>query len=246
MVEDRMHDGKHVKVWNDASLYNPNDVQALCITGAFPGIVIAGALYPVILTALIWIWRTIASGDIGVYSLSDFVLFSGMLILCGGCAGAFISAISGLISVALVCTMNWSVGNPIDARAAAISAGSLAGYMPTVLVLFGPVSTTQVSFVALVGFLGPILAMSMGALGAYWSAADCCGFDIDTVCRNRPTYRLTITTIMMGTFWIAIACAGCNFFGGPQLAIAAAGWFVLQAFMLLLVRQYRIIRKAAA
>ncbi len=217
------------KPWKDPSLFSENEVQASYISGSFIGIVLAGAAYPFCVSLITLVINLFLGGTVGVI---EIVLTLPLVVLVGSTAGMLVSSISGLFSIPIVISINRSLGNPLDARSAAISAGSLAGYMPTAWILFMPGNGLAA------GLLGPILAMLLGAYGAAWSSGKYGGFDFD-VATKRSKHRLSILNMMMATAWIAITFAIANQFGGLGFAIAAAAWFVLQAILLGIIHYWR-------
>lgn len=198
----------------------------------------AGLAYPFFTGVAILFYEVVFNGStdqilIGMF----FVVVYGIF---GGAVGIIISSISGLFSIALIIVINWSLGYPLNARSAAISAGSLAGYAPTVWVLFTPGFGGRVSDQMVVGFLGPVLAMILGAIGAAWASSKFGGYDFNVATR-RNRFRLSILHIMIATAWVAVTFAVANLFGGPEFGIAVAAWFVLQGFLLGFVHVFRKI-----
>ena len=215
-------------------MYSPSHTHLSCISSALGGIVLAGTLYPIVLYTLV-----IASTIMRPYGPGPGPFFEEifLVVLIGTTIGAVLSAITGLASVVLVYLMNRSLGYPLDEASAVISAGSMAGYMPTVFAVFSAMRFGGMESVAFAGALGPLLAMTMGAIGASWSARKWGGFDI-----SRATVRkrkLSVFHLMMATTWVAVTFAIANAWGGPEFAIAVAGWFALQGLMLAIFGQFR-------
>ena len=228
------------KPWQDPYRFDEHEVQASYISGTFPGIAMAGCAYPAFMGGIVLIIGGLYSGSLDELPLALFVF--AFYTVIGGAFGAVVAAISAMFSIALVILMNRSLSYPLDARSAAISAGSLAGYAPTVWVLFSPGISGQFSQAAVAGFLGPILAMTLGAIGAAWASSVFSSFDFSVATRPRKS-RLTIMHMMIATSWIAVTFAIANVFGGLGFAAAAAGWFFLQGIMLSIIHLYRTLRK---
>lgn len=145
-------------------------------------------------------------------------------------AGPIVGMISGFIAIPLVWIVNMSLGSPMNRRTAVLSAGSLAGFMPTAFFVF----------------LGPwiwitLLAMAMGAFGASWSAHR----HPSNIWRRPITetkYQISIVRLMIGTAWIALVLATINFTGDSRLAIAAGVWLISNVLLLGLAKMYRRFR----
>ena len=231
-------------VLNTISQMNSNDInptgidqhriQFSCISGAFVGIVTAGFCYPSCIALIV----AIAEGwQIGIPSIEEAIAGAMFIVFFGGIFGFMLSATTGLVSVLLIYWMNRSVGYPLDARSAAISTGSLAGYLPTAWVVF-VMPGWDATEVAITAALGPILAMSLGAIGAAWSSKRYAGIHYE-LARHHIRSRISILNLMMATAWIAVTFATANLFGGPNFAIAVGVWFVLQSLMLAAVVLYK-------
>ena len=218
-----------------------HEVQASYISGSFIGIALAGCAYPFCLACMIWTFRVIFTTSFD--KILDEIFILAFASLFGATIGLLVAAISGLFSIALLIVMNRSLGYPLDARSAAISAGSLAGYASTVWILFldGGIG---VNYSAAAGFLGPMLAMTLGAIGAAWASNVYGGYELAIASRRKKS-RLSILHMMIATTWIAVTFAIANVFGGLGFAVAAAGWFFLQAVMLSIIHLYRKLRKRA-
>jgi len=227
------------KPWQDPSHFDEHEVQATYVSGGFVGIVLAGCVYPFLIGFVFLIFETIGNLSFDEFLVGLFILLAYSVM--GGVFGLIVASITGLLSIALIIVMNRSLGYPLDARSASISAGSLAGYLPTAWVLFSPNFGSDLSAALTSGFLGPVLAMSLGAFSAAWASARLGGFDFSIATRRRK-YRLSIMHIMIATAWISLTFGIANHFGGIQFALAAAGWFALQGFMLGLIRATRRLR----
>jgi len=214
---------------------NPNDAMANYVASRFYGICIAGSVYPFIIGVCVALYNLpwIRTVDQLGWAFVSLVIFS----CIGAFIGVIISGITGLASICLAIVFNMSLGRPLDPRSVAISTGSLAGYIPTVWILFDPYMGRNLEF-ALIGFVGPILAMSLGAYGAAWSAS-AYGGSILSAAPPRHRHQLSILNMMVATTWIAVTFAIANMFGGIGFAIAAAGWFLLNGILLGAVYLYR-------
>ena len=220
--------------------FSEHEVQNSYLFEALPGIALAGGAYPFFLASIILFFAAIYAGN-----ASDFVSgFSFLLYfsLVGGVIGMLVATVTGLFSIALLITVNRSLGYPLNARSAAISAGSLAGYATTVWILFIDELGSDYAAVAAVGILGPILAMTLGAIGAAWASSSYCDFGFSLATRPRKS-RLSIMQMMIATAWIAVTFAIANLLGGLGFAIAVAGWFVLHGFLLGVIHLHRKLRK---
>jgi len=219
------------KAWDDPMRFEQDHTHLACISASMGGIIVAGMLYPAALFFVV-LFSQLPSITGPIELLFGF----GMVLVFGGCVGAFLSTITGAISICIVYLMNWSLGYPLDEHSAVLSAGSMAGYMPTVFVVFTSSQYGSITDVAIVGALGPLLAMCMGAVGAVWGAKKWSGFDLSKATNRK--HKLSVTHLLVATTWVAVTFAIANAFGGPEFGIAAAGWFALQAIMLLLVKSF--------
>ena len=225
---------------SDPSQFCQHKVQFTYVSSAITGIVTAGIAYPIFLTVGFFIYQVLLNGVNN--QLVSGITFLTFYSLVGGLLGLAISALTGLISIYLIILMNRSMRYPLDARSAAILAGSLAGYSPTVWILFTDTFAGNFAGSAWVGFLGPILAMTFGAIGAAWASAKYGGYDF-SVATQRQKSRLSIMHLMIATGWIAITFAIANFFGRLEFAIAVAVWLVLQVILLGGIHVSRKLRK---
>ena len=242
LPRDRSTDGYElVRPWQNPSQFCEHKVQFTYVSSSIIGIVHAGFAYPIILAIGFLVYQSTFNTGQLVSNFVSMVFF----ILVGGMFCIVISSFTGLISICLVIVMNRSMGYPLDARSAAVSAGSLAGYSPTVWILFAYYSSGGFTGLAEVGFFGPILAMTLGAIGAAWASTKYGGYDFSVATRRRKS-RLSIMHLMIATTWVAAVFGIANFFGGLEFAIAAAGWFVLQAIMLGGIHVFRKLRRPDA
>ena len=225
----------------DASRHDQSDIHEKCVVSGFVGIVMAGFLYPFSMAILILVWQFLWVGDVVPADLLSACFYLGVFSLIGGCIGFILSAVTGLLSMLLVIVINRSLGNPLAPRSAAISAGSLAGYIPTAWVVFSPEFGGTLAESAMVALMGPILAMSLGAIGAArtsrkFANPNALGF-------NPPEkHQLSIIHLLIGTSWIAVVFALSNVFGGQGFTIAVVMWFALQTAMLVGIWMYRKLR----
>ena len=237
--ETEVTDSRSVRAWNDPSRFEENTIQASYVSGALGGIMLAGSVYP-FAGFMSLLFFDVFFVDVLIGGIEDSIFTAAKYIPVAATVGLITSCFTGLISIALIIVINRSLGNPLDARSAAISAGSLAGYMPTAWTFFSTgVSGVFVAEVALC-LSGPILAMSLGAIGAAWASARFGGVDF-TNASKRKKRRISIFHLMAATTWVAITFAIANYFGGLGFAVVVAGWFVLQAIMLGFIHFFRVI-----
>ena len=227
-----------LKPWQDPSLFVEHDVQTNYVTGGAMGIAMAGAVYPFVVS-LVAFCSILFTGIIDPVS---GIIFVAAFSIIGGLCGFVIAGIVGGLAVLLVMAINRSLGYPLDARSATISAGSLAGYASMVWILFTPIVGTDLVEAAIKVIVGPILAMTMGAIGAARASSKFGWYDF-SVASQRRKQRISILHLMVATAWIAVALAIVNSFGGSAFAFAVIGWFVLQAFMLGFISAVRKMRK---
>ena len=201
------------------------------------GIMLAGAMYPI---AIIIVTGLFAMGS--APSSSDMVavvIFSVIGFLLGG----MLSSITGTIAVFLIYLINKSLADPLSRETAALSAGSLAGYIPTAWVLFVTGSASWIE-ITTAGFFGPILAMLMGAYGASRSAKAFGPGPFFPPHASRR-YRLSIWHLLIGTTWVACIFGLANYFGGLEFAYAVVGWIVLQTILVGGIKLCRLLRNRA-
>ena len=151
-----------LKPWQDPSLFVEHDVQTNYVTGGAMGIAMAGAVYPFVVSLVAFCSILFTGTNDPVSGIIFVAAFS----IIGGLCGFVIAGIVGGLAVLLVMAINRSLGYPLDARSATISAGSLAGYASMVWILFTPIVGTDLVEAAIKVIVGPILAMTMGAIGA--------------------------------------------------------------------------------
>lgn len=211
------------------------------VLSGYPGIMAAGCAYPFLISIIVAVFAAVVNFGFTFTQLEEAASAMLLFSFLGGAFGLFISIVTGLISIGLVCTMNWSLGFPLSARSASISAGSLAGYIPTAWILFTPDFGKEVAASAAIGFLGPLLAMTIGAYGASVASRHYSGIKSAALTQKRKQ-SLSISQMMIATTWIAVIFATANYFGGLGFAIAAAGWFGLQALMFGAILAWRRIR----
>ncbi len=218
--------GKFVKTWDDPARFEQEHTHLACATAALGGIIVAGMIYPACLF-LVAIMPQMQSIRIGP---AEFLILFVMALFGGATVGSLVSMVTGLLSIIIVHAINRSLGYPLNELSASISAGSMAGYMPTVAVVFLVGASGRVPDILMAGVIGPLLAMCLGAAGAAWGAKRWGGFDLS----NLPSrqHKLSVFHMLMATMWISITFAVANAFGGPEFGIAAAAWFVLQGLML--------------
>ncbi len=206
------------------------EVQANYLLSGYPGIMAAGCVYPFFISILITLYWCVVRLQFDIGDLGDAMSTIFAFSIMGGALGLFISVFSGMVSIGLVIFMNWSLGFPFNARFASLSAGSLAGYMPTVWVLFTPNFARELETAAAIGLLGPILAMSLGAYGSAFASRHNSNLRPEFVHRESKL-SVSISNLMIATAWISVVFAIGNALGGLEFAVATAGWFGIQAMV---------------
>jgi hypothetical protein len=230
------------------SIYDSNDQrmvesgQSDFLIGTIPGIVLAGFLYPTVLMVIFGVFGFFTSPIPGPNEILTLV---GGIFFIGGIVGALYAMLTGWMAVILIWAMNKSLGNPFDRQTAAISVGSLAGYTAAIGSMYHLVFVVTTSSLFLMVFLGPFLAISMGAFGANWSSQHLSYQGPLKTDSKRPV-KLSIRHLMVGTTWIAATFALANAFGDFGFAVAVAGWFVLNGILLGCVKLYRSFKNKRA
>lgn len=227
------------KPWQDPSQLDEHEFQTSYTSEALLGIAFAGSAYPSIAASALLICSLFYTSIIDLPSaLLILVIYS----LIGAVFGFLIAGVVGGLAILLVVVVNRSLGYPLDARSAAISAGSLAGYTCTVWILFTPGAWGNLIEIAATTLLGPILAMTLGAIGAARASSKYGGLNFSVATRRRKQ-KISILHLMVATAWIAVALAIANSFGGLEFGFAVIGWFVLQGFMLGFIWLIRKLRR---
>ena len=216
------------------------DKQLDYIASSSGGIVLAGALYPIVLAVIIFLFELFRSGGTDITSLvfTDIpsalvaiVVISLALLI----AGFILSGITGIAAIFLVYIVNTSMGNPMPKRISAITAGSLAGYSPTAFLFYEmPFIYYEMPFGGIQEYvlgvtLGPVLAMLMGAWGASWCVTRYTEKSVSFVPVRRTKYRLGITDLMVATAWFAAVFGLANFAGGMNFVVSVMIWIVLHS-----------------
>lgn len=197
--------------------------------GGLAGIILAGAMFCSLAFSIgfglvIWSEGYPSLGD----AASTFVM--GNLVVIS--FGTLLSLAAGFFSVAAVGIVNFSIGNPLGHKTATLTAGSLAGYIPTCFLLF----TMEWGL-----FLTPPIAMAMGAFGASWSARGHKS-DIWPPLVIPTNYRLSILRLMIATAWIAVFFAIANLFETLEFVFGFVAWFIINGLLIGIAKLYRMTR----
>lgn len=238
MVEDlEIPEEADLTIWKTPDRFGIDDEdQFAFIFGSLGGIILAGALYPLVIVCFGFAIEFFQSGSLANVGAS--LMYGFPICVMGAGVGSVVFSFTGLIAIFLIWAVNKSFGNPFDRERATMSAGSLAGYIPTAWAFFG--SGHEI--------LAPIVAMIMGAYGASW----CADLQHKTSSASYPNrihnkeYRLSISHLMMGTAWIAGIFALDNLLGVPFFAIAIFGWLILHAILIGIVKIYKTIGPKAS
>ena len=214
---------------------SPNSSLVNYVSWSYGGIVAAGGAYPFFLILCTLIYNAFELE--GIWQIPPILFGLVMSSFFFGFFGVLVTSITGAVSIDLVVAFNMSLGSPLTPRSAAISAGSLTGYISTVWILFVEDVVGGTVDITLIGLVGPILAMLLCAYGAARASSVYGGLDF-AMATHRPRYRLTIQILLGATTWIAFAIVLTGLFG-LWFAITLAGWFVLQAILLCFVYLYQ-------
>jgi len=215
--------------------------QVRYVSSGFFGIMLAGTAYPSVCALLI----VLASLAWSPQGLTGAISASICIAVAGAACGLLISIFTGAIAIPLVIAVNRSLGNPMSARSATLCAGSIAGYLPTAWVMFSPPGIAGSREAVLAIFLGPVLAMCLGAYGAAISSAAYSKVNpVDAVTREKGP--LLISHLMIATAWIAVTLSIGNYFGGTGFVIGVLVWLGLQTLILLVVNLVAKRRKRKA
>lgn len=217
-----------------------DDEQFKYVITSWIGIVIGGVLYPLVLYVILMGWFAISEGlpKMTVADLPTVFLIVLVYILFAAASGALISGFTGIASILLVTAVNATLGNPLTRRIAVITAGSLAGFIPTAWVFFGMAmhstafSSSQIRQYFMIGFFGPVLAMLMGAWGGYWYYTKYTETSVTYMPVRRKPHRLTIIHLFAATTWVAAMFGFINLTGGMYFAISVVAWFFLNLLLL--------------
>ena len=216
---------KPIRERKDPAELNEIDIQAECMSRAMPGVITAGAIYSLLPSGII----LLGSGPNSIE-----IAFAAVFI------GFIVSAVSVLISAAIIFLFNRSMGYPLDGISAAISAGSMAGYLPTIFLA----ATAPSMFFILAFLLGPLLAMTLGAIGANIALRKFAIIDLDRIQRAR--WRLSVSRLMAITFWIALTLAIANLFHvRVAFVIVVLIWIAINGTTLGLFRLFWWAKKKA-
>lgn len=211
-----------------------NDDQFEYLLPGVGGIMLAGALFSFLAFTL---GGTIEAyfngGNLPQFWQGLWIFVVGFLV-CGS-IGAIIFLTTGMLSVFFVGIVNMSLGYPLDHRTAAVTTGSLAGFVPTAFLLF----TEDWMFF---GFT--FIAMALCAMGASWTAGNHLT-DLWRPLVRETKYKLSIKRMMIATAWLAGLFATANITGSPAIAIAASIWILLNAVLIGIAKLYRMVRPLA-
>ena len=220
---------------------NPKKVQSDCIYRSLGGVVIAGALYPACLLLIAFVCQML----FGTVSFSYFLNFQVLLgAFVGVVLGMAVSAIfGGLIVVPMLLLINRTLSDLLDGPSMSVTSGSLTGFLPTILALI-PVFVFEADPVIRVAviLLGPVLAATMGAGGAWWMLSvesKDAAIEFDLANYEVSPLRLSVSQLLMATFWIAVLFAVSNLFQSPFFAVAMLGWGFFNAGIVWLFRWHR-------
>lgn len=205
-----------------------NEWWAENLSGVLSGISLAGILFTLILLVLIFasaIWR-----DLALPNIEEAVVAT----LTFSFAGFVTSLLLGVISMTIVLLFNSSLGEPFSDRIAAMSIGSLTGYIPTSLFLFA-VNHHPFSEYILPWLVLTLVAMTMGAIGA----VRYCNFNRSLSDSRERKFKFSIKRMMIATAWIAVVLAFGNLTGSPRFVIAVAVWLILNGLLLCALRILR-------
>jgi len=209
-----------------------DDDQLAYIFNGLAGMMAAGALFSMLACCealfVFGVWKYSYPPD-----LANIFLWGIFGSIFAVTIGSVVMSVTGIISIVLVWIINKSLGCPMSHRTAALSTGSLAGFLPTAYLVFTPWSIWVT-----------LLAMAMGAYGASWSAR---GHKLDAwrPQSHETKYQLSIFRLMIGTAWIAGILATINFTGYATLAIGIGAWFALNALLVGFAKLYRVVRPAS-
>ena len=225
----------------DHLISEQHSIHVECLFSSFGGIILAGGLYPVVVNLVAVLYRVVTMG--WVFGPLDMTIIDFFMIAMIACiVGILISFFTGIIAITIVGALNRSIGYPLDPRSSAISAGSLAGFIPTAWILFIPYLVNDIPE-AMWLLLLPIVAMCMGGWGAARTTREYDDFK-SLFAAAFPKHQLSIKHMMMATAWVAATFALANFFGATEFAVAVGYWIVLQAIMLTVIHFYRKFRNA--
>jgi len=187
---------------------------------------LAGMLYPFCLCGL-FCFLLIVGGLSGyrpdtselIYGLSVFAMVVAV--------GMAVSTIASSIGILIVYAANQMFGHPLRGRYAGITAGSLSGYMSTCWVCVAVLFQFSIFEFTLACLLGPVLASTMSAAGAYWVMKQNVTSDESSI---PPTqWRLSVSHLLMAMLMFSLLLAVSSPFGAVSVAVAlcvVVGWLV--------------------
>ena len=180
--------------------------QEECFDNTWAGSVAAGMLYPFFL-----------SGGLVVFQLIDAIAGLHVCAMLVG-VGMVVGAISGAVGVFIVCEANQMLGHPLSGRYAGITAGSLSGYMSTCWVCVAVLFQFSIFEFTLACLLGPVLASTMSAAGAYWVMKRNVTSDESSI--TPAHWRLSVSHLLMAMLMFSLLLAVSSPFGAVSVAVA--------------------------
>ena len=211
----------------------PVDEHFEYMAGSIGGIVLAAVVFVSILSVVLLGLLIFSSGIRGALANELLDIVAGIVIAL--LVAIAIAAASGMISIYLIWIVNGSLGHPLNKESAAVSAGSLAGYVS----LIGLVFTGE--FVAYVLLLA---ATALGAAGASWSAKRCDkNVEKVTPAECEEPFTLTISRLMIVTVWFALIFSVIRLTSSWQIAGAIFGWFAANSLILGIAWLFGLNRK---
>ena len=192
---------------------------------------LAGALFAILALTVAGAIEAYSNGTPQVGQI--IVTFIVGFFVCGSIS-AVIFLTTGMLSVVFVGIVNMSLGYPLDHRTAALTTGSLAGFLPTGFILFSEEWPL---------FVFPLFAMAMCATGATWTAGNHITDHWHPLVRETK-YKLSIKRMMIATAWLAALFATVSITGSSAIAMAAGIWMLLNAVLIGIAKLYRKLRPA--
>lgn len=209
---------------------NPDATSFVFLLSSWVGIVLAGASYAILLALIAFVFLVIMNVPSGNDDLLGAVAVFFFVVIVAALYGMVASAVTGTVAIFLVWAFNFSLNHPLSKSMAVVSAGSLAGYLPTAFVFFNvEPDLGNLAETALTVFVGPVVAMLMGAKGAHWFATKYVDSSKETA---RPlAIQFSIKNLFVVTAWIAGVLSFANYVGFWFL-ISAIIWIVMHVILL--------------
>jgi len=223
----------------DLRHFNEKEILAECLFKAFPGILVAAAVYSLCLVAGFMVHGFFQSGlpTLGVEWVRGLVELVLGVILVGlliGFASFFFCLLAMLFVAPAVVVVNRTLGDLLDGPSVAVTIGSLTGFLCLLLVVAVP-QLSQAELRAIL--LGPVLASMMGAIGAWWGLQKKHVFRLSDI-KIRPL-KLSVSQLLVMTFWFAVLFAVSNLCATPLFTVACLGWLLLNTLYVGVFRRYR-------